>query len=159
MNYRIEKKSAFTVLANSKIFNSATAQKEIPQFWTDHFQSGKGEYINGTFGICLDNQKEKNTFKYMIADFVEKERKAVEGLEFFTIPERTYAIFTCIGPVPETLQKMTNCIFSEWMKTQTEFKIDDKFTIEWYDHLEKYEKGLSDENYKSEIWIPVQSVP
>lgn len=156
MDYKVEKKSAFTVLANSKVFNSATAQREIPQFWTEHFQSGKGKYVMGTFGICLDNQTEKNTFKYMIADPVDKDTKAPDGFEIFTISEQTYVIFPCIGPMPGSLQKMTNYIYSEWMMKQTEFEVNKSFNVEYYDDPTNYEKGLSDEHYYSEIWVPVQ---
>ena len=29
--------------------------KECPQFWTDHFEKGKGKYICGIYGICLED--------------------------------------------------------------------------------------------------------
>lgn len=156
MNYKVEKKKAFTVLANSKIFNNATAQKEIPQFWTEHFQSGKGKYVMGTFGICLDDQSEKNTFKYMIADSVDEKTKVLEGFELFSIPEHTYVVFSCIGPMPDALQKMTKYIYSEWMKQQTEFEVIKSFNVEYYDDSAKYKNGSADEQYQSEIWIPIQ---
>lgn len=41
MDYKIVKKEAFTVIANAKTFPYEGAKEIIPQFWQEHFQSGK----------------------------------------------------------------------------------------------------------------------
>ncbi len=42
MDYRIENKEAFTVIANAKTFPYEGAKANIPAFWQEHFRSGKG---------------------------------------------------------------------------------------------------------------------
>jgi AraC family transcriptional regulator len=56
-----------------------------------------------------------------------------EGCEATTIPSFTWAVFPCIGPLPDAQQDVNTRIFSEWLPA----------------------KGTSDKNYLSEIWIPV----
>jgi AraC family transcriptional regulator len=61
MDYKIEAKSAFTVVGSVREFNSDTSYAEIPKFWGEHFESGGGEHINGQFGICYDHDISKKS--------------------------------------------------------------------------------------------------
>ena len=49
MDYKIIEKEAFQVIGASKTFNSETAYKEIPAFWAQHYQMGKGNDIRLPF--------------------------------------------------------------------------------------------------------------
>ena len=51
MDCKIVKMPAFTVIGSSKIFKNEEGYDECPQFWTDHYQSGKGKYIAGMYNI------------------------------------------------------------------------------------------------------------
>lgn len=56
MDYRIEKKEAFTVIANVKVFPYEGAKESVPQFWQEHFQTGKGKVVMGEYGINVDEK-------------------------------------------------------------------------------------------------------
>ena len=58
--------------------------------------------------------------------------------------------------MPDTLQATNTKIFSEWLPACREYEIAAGYCIELYDDAEKYENGINDENYYSELWIPVK---
>lgn len=45
MDYKIIKKDSFTVMGISKVFKYDNAATEIPQFWTEHYQTGKDKFV------------------------------------------------------------------------------------------------------------------
>lgn len=53
MDYKIMKKEAFTVIANAKEFPYEGAKEVIPQFWQEHFQTGKGATVMARMGLIL----------------------------------------------------------------------------------------------------------
>ena len=157
MDYKIEKKEAFYVLANARTFDYENVQEEVPKFWQEHFSTGKGQFICGSMGI---NVAEINgdTFEYLIADECDTNIDVPEGFEVRMIPKLTWAIFPCKGSMPESMQKTNTTIFSEWLPGNKEFEFAAGYCIEYYDDPTKYEKGIMDEEYYSELWIPVKRV-
>ena len=115
MDYRIEKKEAFTVIANAKTFAYEGAKEVIPQFWQEHFQEGKGAVVCGYYGINIDEKMGNDTFEYLIADPYEEGKEVPEGFITRTIPELTWAVFPCVGPMPDALQDVNTKIFTEWL--------------------------------------------
>ncbi|MDD3220289.1 MAG: AraC family transcriptional regulator [Lachnospiraceae bacterium] len=156
MDYKIEKKESFTVLANEKRFNYESAKQEVPSFWREHYASGKGQYICGMFGINVDEQMGNESFEYLIADIYDPTKEVPEGLVVKTIPEFTWAVFPCKGSMPEALQDVNTKIFTEWLPALKEYEFAAGYCVEMYDNPQKYEKGTLDENYYTEIWIPVK---
>ena len=157
MEFKIVKKPAFTVIGCAKNIKNEEGYKECPQFWTDHFEKGKGKYVCGTYGICLEDGAPEGSFKYMIADDYVPSKELPEELETVVIPENTWAVFPCRGPMPEALQKVNGQIFSEWLPENSDYDIAGMYNIEYYTCLKDYPKGNQDENYYSEIWIPVKA--
>lgn len=156
MDYRITKKEAFTVLAASKEFSYENANQEIPSFWQEHYTSGKGEYVCGMFGINIDPRMGNEKFEYLIADIYNPSVDVPKGLVVKTIPAFTWAVFPCRGALPQALQDVNIKIFSEWLPALQEYEFAAGYCIEMYDSLEKYPNGTSDENYYTEIWVPVK---
>lgn len=156
MDYRITKKDSFTVIASSKQFSYENAKKEIPTFWQEHYASGKGEYVCGMFGINIDAKMENEKFEYLIADIYNPAMDIPEGLVIKTIPAFTWAVFPCRGAMPTALQDVNTKIFSEWLPALKEYEFAAGYCIEMYDAADKYPKGIQDENYYTEIWIPVK---
>lgn len=111
----IEKKEAFTVIANAKTFAYEGAKEVIPQFWQEHFQEGKGAVVCGYYGINIDEKMGNDTFEYLIADPYEEGKDVPEGFITRTIPELTWAVFPCVGPMPDALQDVNTKIFTEWL--------------------------------------------
>lgn len=156
MDYRITKKESFTVLGVSKEFGYEKAKQEIPVFWKEHYASGKGNYVCGMFGINIDPQMENEKFEYLIADVYNPAVDIPKGFVTKTIPAFTWAVFPCKGAMPQALQGVNTKIFSEWLPAIKEYEFAAGYCIEMYDSLDKYPKGLQDENYYTEIWIPVK---
>lgn len=155
MDYKIVEKESFTVMGVSRNFNYEKAKAEIPQFWTEHYQTGKGEVVGGMYGICLDESMGSDEFEYLIADDYMPWKETPDGYVAKTIPKNTWAVFPCKGAMPNALQEVNNKIFSEWLPNCKDYKIAAGYNIEMYSNPQDYPKGNQDENYSTEIWIPV----
>lgn len=156
MNYKIVDKESFTVLAVSKKFDYENCKQEIPRFWQEHYAKGNGKYICGMFGINIDEKMGHDSFEYLIADLYDPKVEIPNGFETRTIPAFTWAVFSCDGALPTSLQDVNTKIFSEWLPALKEYEFAAGYCIEMYDAADKYPKGTQDENYHSEIWIPIR---
>lgn len=155
MDYRIEKKKEFTVIANAKTFAYENAKEIIPQFWHEHYASGKSQAVCGEFGINIDEMMGMDTFEYLIAD-TYRGQDVPDGFVLRTIPSFYWAVFPCRGAMPTALQDVNTKIFTEWLPAINEYEFAAGYCIEMYDDPQKYAKGTMDENYYCEIWIPVK---
>lgn len=156
MNYKIEKKESFTVLAVSKEFDYENCKSEIPVFWKEHYERGNGQYVCGMFGINIDENMGHDRFEYLIADLYNPSVDVPEGFVTRTIPTFTWAVFSCDGPLPTALQDVNTKIFSEWLPALKEYEFAAGYCVEMYDAPDKYPNGTQDERYHSEIWIPIK---
>ncbi len=156
MDYKITQKESFTVIAAPKEFSYENAQKEIPLFWQEHYTSGKGKYVCGMFGINIDPDMGNEKFEYLIADVYNPSADIPEGFVTRIIPAFTWAVFPIKGAMPDALQDVNTKIFSEWLPALKEYEFAAGYCVEMYDMPDKYPKGTQDENYYTEIWIPVK---
>ncbi len=156
MDYKIVEQEAFQVVG--KVITVSTKYGDnllrIPQFWTDSNRDGTCKKLCNEFqaqeilGVCMDMEYEKEQFAYMIA---VKESRTYIGCDFTmrTIPASTWAVFTSVGPIPNTIQRVWEGIFQEW------------FPATGYEHacapeLEVYPPGNIDAvDYNCEVWIPI----
>lgn len=157
MNCKLMKKPSFTVIGCSRLIPYNEGYQECPKFWTEHYEKGKGQYIKGMYGICIDENTPEGNFKYMIADDYIPSKDLAEKFETIVIPEHTWAVFPCVGAMPEALQKVNSKIFSEWLVENNDYKIAGGYNIEYYTPVTDYPKGNQDEHYYCEIWIPVKA--
>ncbi len=158
MNYKIEKKESFTVLAVSKRFKYETCKMDIPEFWKEHYANDNGKYVCGMFGINIDEKMGNEDFEYLIADLYNPADEIPEGFVVRTIPSFTWAVFSCDGPMPTALQDVNQKIFSEWLPALKEYEFAAGYCVEMYDAPDKYPNGTKDINYHSEIWIPIKKI-
>ena len=156
MDYKIVRKEEFTVIANAKTFPYEGAKESIPQFWQEHFQSGKGAVVCGWYGINIDLEMGQENFEYLIADPYNPQKEVPEGFEIRTIPAFEWAVFPCRGAMPTALQDVNTKIYTEWLPALKEYEFAAGYCVEYYDDPTKYEKGTLDENYYCEIWIPIK---
>lgn len=156
MDYRIEHKAAFTVIANAKEFPYEGAQALVPQFWQEHFAGGKGTVVMGTYGINIDEKMGMERFEYLIADLYTHGAAVPEGFSVREIPAFNWAIFPSTGALPNALQGVNQRIFTEWLPAMQEYEFAAGYCVEYYDDPSKYEKGTQDDKYYCEIWIPVK---
>lgn len=156
MDYKIENKDAFTVIANAKQFCYECAKENVPLFWKEHFEAGKGAVVMGTYGINIDETMGQETFEYLIADPYRPQNEVPEGFVTRTIPAFTWAVFPCIGPMPNALQDVNTKIYTEWLPALKEYEFAAGYCVEYYDDPSKYPNGTLDEKYYCEIWIPIR---
>lgn len=155
MDYRIVKKESFTVLGVSRTFRYENANQDVPAFWAEHYAQKRCRYVEGCFGVNIDCSMGNESFEYMIADLYHPAVDIPDGFVTKTIPAFTWAVFPCIGSLPDALQDVNTRIFSEWLPALKEYEVAAGYCIEMYERPDKYPKGTADENYRTEIWIPV----
>lgn len=156
MDYKIVSKDAFTVLANAAVFPYEGAKARVPAFWQQHYAEGKGKTVMGTYGVNIDESMGQETFEYLIADPCDPGCEAPDGFVVRTIPAFTWAVFPCKGALPVALQDVNTRIFTEWLPAMKDYEFAAGYCVEYYDNPTKYAKGTMDENYYSEVWIPVR---
>jgi AraC family transcriptional regulator len=157
MDYKIIEKPAFSVFGKSIRVTTKDGEnfKIVPKFWNESDANGLTEKLcarapgaDECFGICMDMDYEKEEFTYMIA-IRKPDGVNVSPFEERVIPASTWAVFESIGPLPESVQKVWQGIFSEW------------FPSTGYEHaagpeLEVYPSGfMTDPQHRCEIWIPI----
>lgn len=156
MDYKIVEKDSFSVMGVSKVFKYDSAAREIPELWTKHYQTGKWNAVCGMYGVSIDESMGSDEFEYLIADDYNPSTEMPEGFVTKIIPKYTWAVFACKGPMPKSLQDVNQKIFSEWLPNCKDYEIAAGYNIEMYTNVVDYQKGIQDENYYSEIWIPVK---
>lgn len=156
MDYKIVEKDAFTVMGVSKVFKYEGAFNEVPKFWGEFFQTGKNKTICGMYGINNDKEMSGNQFEYMIADNYDPTKEVPEGFTTKVIPKHTWAVFACIGSSTKVMPEINQKIFSEWLPNCKDYEIAEGYNIEMYEDPTNYSKGVEDDKYYSEIWIPVK---
>ncbi|WMI81407.1 AraC family transcriptional regulator [Anaerotignum sp. MB30-C6] len=156
MDYKIVEKEAFTVLAATKKFKYENAEVEVPEFWKEHYQSGKGQTVCGMYGINMDEDMGGDEFEYSIADDYNPSKEIPAGLVTKIIPKFTWAVFACKGAISHSFRDINQRIFSEWLPNSKDYEIAAGYNIEMYNNPADYPKGTEDENYYSEVWIPVK---
>ena len=108
------------------------------------------------YGINMDESMGGSEFEYLIADNYDPAKEIPDGFATRTIPAHTWAVFPCTGKMPQALQELNRQIFSQWLPTNTEYKIAAGINVELYSDASKFEQGAQDQNYYVEAWIPVE---
>ena len=150
MEYKIVNKDGFKIIAKIKMFNEENSTKGIPAYWDEYFSMGLGNKVPAAMGICAQEIIGSKEFKYGIGCEASWVKEIPEGFEILEIPAHTWAIFTCIGAMPDAIQNMWKRIYSEWLP-QAAYELISDYDIEFYT-----EGDTQSANYSSEIWIPVK---
>lgn len=156
MDYKIVEKDAFTVIGLSRVFQYENAMEVVPKLWAEFDKSEKCGEICSTYGINIDESMSGNEFEYLIADNYNAAMDIPEGFVTKIIPKYTWAVFTCKGAMPQSMQDVNKKIFSEWLPNCKDYEIAAGYCIEMYSDPAQYPRGTQDENYYSEMWIPVK---
>ncbi|MFA6309231.1 MAG: AraC family transcriptional regulator [Clostridia bacterium] len=151
MDYKIVSKESFKVVAKTKLFTEQNSKKGIPEFWTEYYEKGLDNKVCGMMGICAQANGDSEEWKYGIGSEVHDVKGVPKDFEVLEIPAHTWAIFSCIGPMPNAIQEMWRKIYSEWLP-QSDYELVNDYDIEFYTS-----GNNQDKNYQSEIWIPVQT--
>lgn len=150
MDYKIVKKDSFNVLVKSRKFTLESGKKGIPEFWNEYHLNGLDKKICGRIAICEQEKVEcRGEFSYSIGCDCRSDAKIPDGFKMITVPAYTWAVFKCIGPVPDAVQSMWKRIYSEWLP-QSEYELIPDCDIEVYTDGDN-----KSSDYLSKIMIPV----
>lgn len=156
MNYRIETKEAFRIVGVKRHYSASVEEcfASVPLFWQETIQSGVVPQIcqlmdkppYGLLGVstCMDS----HDFDYYIAAVTDA--KAPDGMDEYTVPACTWAIFECIGPMPDAIQTLQKRIITEWLPTSG-YEYANAPDIEVY-----FDGDQQAADYKCEVWLPVK---
>ncbi|WP_343209918.1 AraC family transcriptional regulator [Anaerolentibacter hominis] len=156
MDYKIVQKDQFTVIGISKKLKYDEAESTIQNLWAEFNQTGQNSHISSMYGISIDEDMEGNEFEYLIGDNYDPAFDIPAGFMTRVIPAHTWAVFACKGAASRSLQDTHEKIFSEWLPGCKDYEIAAGYHIEMYNDPADYAKGVEDEAYYSEIWIPVR---
>ncbi|HCX62118.1 AraC family transcriptional regulator [Aminipila sp.] len=156
MDYKIAEKDGFTVVGLKRTFKYENAMQDVPKLWGEFHQMSAGKAICPMYGINADESMQGNEFEYLIADKYNPAMDIPDGFVTKVIPKFTWAVFSCKGAMPQVMQDVNKKIYSEWLPNCKDYEIAAGYCIEMYEDPAKYECGVQDENYYSELWIPVK---
>ena len=150
MEYQIEQWGAVDLLVHAKDFHAGTSEQEVPKFWDEYYENEATRRVPGCLGVCAQKKTGGDEFRYGIGCRASDVEGVPEGFEVLHIPDYTWAVFQCVGPMPKAIQDMWERIYKEWLPASDYELIPD------YD-IENYLPGdPSAPDYVSEICIPVQ---
>ncbi len=149
MEYRIETKDAFRIVGVSAPLSPDMEEnfRNVPQLWGRAAADGTIPRLaalmdgepKGLLGVCGG----KDNSRYFIA--AASSAPAADGLEEYTVPALTWAMFPGGGDSAEALQRLQRRVVMEWLPTSG------------YEYAEgpDVEVYLNPECTRFEVWIPV----
>lgn len=156
-SWRIEKKAAFRLLGKKITVSCAGNQhyQSIPAFWSECQRDGTFSGLismdeaetKGLMGIF--GGYDQNTCEIEYAIMVISAQDVPEKYAQMDIPEMNWAVFDCVGSVPQAIQEGWKFLNSEWLVNYP-FRHAPCPEIEWYSSGNPYA-----EDYLSQIWIPI----
>ena len=165
MDFSMQHMTAFRVIGFQREFDDETAYAETPEFWGEIMSKHANVFTGnptkgaveqaiadnriGEYGICIDDVG-PGKFRYLIAGEY-KGGDVPDGLTVYELPRGDWAIFPCVGALPQALQSVNTRIFREWLPNNPDYALSGSANVEWY--------GMGDTtapDYQSAIWIPVK---
>lgn len=156
MNYRIEKREPFKVLAKVRAFpNTITgdsANHEIPDFWAASQQDGSEDKLRSfspnsdLYGLCAHIDKEAEDFNYGIG-VLTTEDTAPAGFTIWEVGTPLWAVFECYGEDAACIGETWDRIFKEFLPNSPYDMLDD---VDFERYPLNGKAGLF-----CEVWIPV----
>lgn len=154
MEYRIEERAAFYVVGfgTRGPMTMEDCFTKVPQFWAEHGQDiprlcrlMDGAEPQGVLGVSACDGGEFSGYYIAVA----ANRPAPEGMDEYTVPAGTWAVFPCVGPLPGAMQALQKRVVSEWLPSSG-------YEYAAAPDIEVYLPGdQSAPDYRSEVWLPV----
>lgn len=168
MNTKIVNMFPFKVIGFQKEMTIDKADEEIPKFWDAFLEKYAANVYAGNppvtayehalvnnnigeYGICMDDL-ENGKVNYLIAGKYNG-GDVPEGMHLYEVPGGDYAVFDCVGSLPNAIQNMNQRVYNEWLPGNPDYALCGNASIEWYDYMNT-EK--TNPNYRSAIWLPVK---
>ena len=150
MDYKIAPMFPFRVIGFQREFSYDSAHAEIPKFWDEicakyaanvyagndpanPWEQALVDNCIGEYGVCIDDL-EGDRFRYLIAGRYTG-GDVPEGMAVYEFPRGEWAIFDCVGPIPDALQSLNTRVFQEWLPGNPDYELSGNASVEWYDCL------------------------
>lgn len=156
MDYRIEKRKPFTLLATVREFQNEIINQEgnteIPDFWTECRQNQTLETLKqhamgpDLYGVCAPISKGSDFFQYGIGVKYSGEASPSD-LKVWEIKPELWAVFPCIGDTGDCIGETWNQIMTEFLPNSEYIMLDDA-------DFELYSPNLPADCF-CEVWIPI----
>ena len=138
MDYKITTMFPFKVIGFQREFDNETAYTEIPKFWDEicekyaynvyagnapanPYEQALVDNCIGEYGVCIDDIG-GGKFRYLVAGKYTG-GDVPEGMVVYEFPRSDWAVFNCIGPIPDALQSVNTRIFREWLPGNPEYEL------------------------------------
>ncbi|NMC55246.1 MAG: AraC family transcriptional regulator [Chloroflexi bacterium] len=162
MNFRIVEKAAFRVVGLQKRvrIQFIGVNAEIAEMWKSLTPEMITQLkalsnvepvglLSASTRFSEGRMQEQGELDHFIG--VATDKPCPEKFQSLEVSASTWAVFEAIGPFPETLQTVWGRIYSEWFPSSS-YELAPGPEILWNES-----KDVSLPNYRSEIWIPVQT--
>lgn len=155
--WKIEQKDGFRLIGKSISISCKDNMhfQKIPEFWNACQRDGIFSKLialdtaspKGLFGLfgAYDEQSDEIAYSIMAAS----DQKLPQGFTERYIPGVTWAVFNCIGAVPQAIQQGWQFLNEEWL-VKYPFLHAQCPELEWYSDGNAYAA-----DYLSQIWIPI----
>lgn len=157
MDYRIEKREEFKLLAKVRKFRNESISEEenteIPDFWKECSDNDTFNVLkqnadnNDIYGVCAPISKESTHFDYGIGMEFNSDN-VPKGYTVWEVKPTLWAVFKCIGETADCIGETWERIFSEFLPSSEYSMIDDT-------DFELYSQEFKTSCF-CEIWIPVE---
>lgn len=166
MDCKITKMSSLKLIGFQREFTYEEAYAEIPKFWgeltqkyfsglwqgkapSDPCEKAIADNCIGEFAVNIDDIG-GGKFRYLVAGRY-KGGEVPEGMVLHEFPEGEWAVFDCVGKMPEVMQTVNTKVFKEWLPGNPDYELSGNANVEWYEN-----KDISAPDYHSAIWLPVR---
>ncbi len=147
MNYQIKQWPAFKVMGKSHRIKTSEAFEVVPKIWENAWLDGTmNKFIEnfpdyrpaGFLGISAGGQwgnSEEMNYIVAVTSYVNvpecQHITTIEGMDEFSYPEATWAIFEANGKLPNATQKVYKQFYTEWLPSSG-YELADLPVIECY---------------------------
>ncbi|MFA7674356.1 MAG: GyrI-like domain-containing protein [Clostridia bacterium] len=162
MDYRIEKKDAFRIIAKKRLFSCdrEISKKEIPEFWQKCRKDGtipalckyikKGNVFgDSVIGACFECDATDRDFPYAIGAAYDG-GIVDNGMTVLEVPAHTWAIFRCTGAMPKAFQDLWHQVYADFFPAN-EYQPCGGIDFEVYP-----DGDICSKDYRCELWIAVE---
>lgn len=156
MNFKVEEKEALTLIGFKETFTTVDGGEnfdEITHKWANLTEEKMGTLVSlsnwkvqGFLGVSTINGG--SHFDYTIATATDATE--AQDMDIVTIPASTWAVFECVGPIPNAMMALKGNI-PEWL---TKAGYEQTAAMP---RIEVYSNGdMSAADYHSEVWVPIK---
>ncbi len=161
MNYRIEQRAPFRIVGIMRrvpiVFSGVNPA--ISAMWAELDEERIAQLkalsdlqpsglLQASVNFSEGRMQEQGELDHYIG--VATSQQCPPGLSELAVPVSTWAVFTAVGPFPETLQNTWGRIYSEWFPSSG-YQLAVGPEMLWNEH-----KDVASPTFHSEIWIPVE---